>query len=164
MAINRYEKYWLIAVFTMLGAFAAALIVGVMVFGVRLPAPVARIDPRNIANTEFAKLGVRKLGGNRVDVYMVAKMWSFDAGTESGAPGAPPKIHIPAGSTVTFNIASLDVLHGFYIEGHTINIELVPGQVARQTARFNTKGTYKIICDQYCGAGHQVMYGDIVVE
>ncbi len=36
MAINRYEKYWLIAVFTMLGAFAAALIVGVMVFGVRL--------------------------------------------------------------------------------------------------------------------------------
>jgi cytochrome c oxidase subunit 2 len=164
MAINRFEKAWLIAVFTMMGAFIAALMVGVLVFNVRLPQPVERINPQNIANTDFAKLGVRKVGGNRVDVYMIAKMWAFDAGAESGAPGTPPKIRIPVGSNVTFNVASLDILHGFYIEEHAANLELVPGQVARISARFNRPGTFKIICNQYCGAGHQVMYGEIIVE
>jgi cytochrome c oxidase subunit 2 len=29
---------------------------------------------------------------------------------------------------------------------------------------FNRPGTYRIVCDQYCGAGHQGMYGVVIVE
>ena len=65
---------------------------------------------------------------------------------------------------MTFYVTSRDIIHGFYLENHSINLEVIPGYVARGTVNFNQAGTFKIICDQYCGAGHQIMYGQVVVE
>ena len=164
MTIDRLERYWLTAVAAMLGAFVAALVASVTIFGIRLPAPVERIDPQRLNETEFAQPGMRNVGGNRYEVQIVAHMWYYDTGAEAGVTGAPPTLHIPRGSQVTFFVTSRDVIHGFYIEGHSINLEVIPGQVARGVVNFNRAGTFKIICDQYCGAGHQTMYGTIIVE
>lgn len=161
MELNKLERYWLIAVGVTLGAFVAATVVAVTVFGIRLPSPVERIDPRRLDETAFATPGVRQIAGNRYEAYLVAKSWTFDAGPEAGNPAT---LRFPRGSQVTFYVTSVDVMHGFQIEKHTVNLELVPGQVARATANFNRPGTYHIICNHYCGAGHQVMYGVIIVE
>jgi cytochrome c oxidase subunit 2 len=161
MEINKLEKYWLVAVMSVLGAFAAATIAAVTIFGIRLPSPVDRINPLFLEGTEFANPGVRQIAGNRFEAYITAKSWSFNAGSDAGVP---PTLRFPAGSEVTFYVTSLDVMHGFQIENHTINLELVPGQVARSTVSFNRPGTFHIICNHYCGAGHQIMYGTIVVE
>lgn len=161
MEINKLERYWLIAVGITLGAFVAATIIAVTVFGIRLPAPVERIDPQRLDQTIFANPGVRKIADNRYEAVIVAKSWAFDAGPEAGNPAV---LRFPRGSQVTFYVTSKDVMHGFQIEKHTLNLELVPGQVARATANFNRPGTYHIICNHYCGAGHQVMYGVIIVE
>lgn len=164
MHIDRFERAWLSAVGVALGAFAAAMLAGLLLFGVRLPAPVARIDPNNLAGTPYANPGIKPLGGGRYEVYMTAKMWQFDAGRESGPVGVPPRIKIPRGSEVTFYVVSVDVVHGAYIEDHALNLEIVPGQVARGATTFMQPGEFRIICNQYCGAGHQVMYGTIVVQ
>lgn len=161
MELNKLERYWLIAVGVTLGAFVAATVVAVTVFGIRLPSPVERIDPRRLDETVFATPGVRQIAGNRYEAYLVAKSWAFDAGPEAGNPAT---LRFPRGSQVTFYVTSVDVMHGFQIEKHTVNLELVPGQVARATANFNRPGTYHIVCNHYCGAGHQVMYGVIIVE
>jgi cytochrome c oxidase subunit II len=164
MHIDRLERYWLTAVAAMLGAFVAALVASVTIFGIRLPSPVDRINPQRLQETEFATPGVRNVGGNRYEVHIVAQMWNYDAGSESGPAGTPPKIHIPVGSQVTFYVTSKDVIHGFYLEAHSVNLEVIPGQVARASTVFNRKGTFKLICNQYCGAGHQIMYGEVIVE
>ena len=164
MTIDRFEKGWLTAVFVTLGAFTAGRKAPTACFGLLMPSPVERLDPQNLANTDFANPGLRKTGTNRFELYMTAKMWSFDAGREFGAVGVPPKIVIPRGSIVQINVTSIDVMHGFYVEDHAVNLELVPGQVARISQRFNKPGTYKIICNHYCGTGHQIMYGEIVVQ
>jgi cytochrome c oxidase subunit 2 len=164
MHIDRMERYWLIAIAAMLGAFLAALAASFAIFGIKLPAPVSRIDPQNLSQTEFAQPSIRNVGGNQYEVYIVAQMWNYNAGPEAGTAGAPPTIHLPVGSHVTFYVTSKDVIHGFYVEGHAVNLEIVPGQVARGSATFNRAGTFKIVCDQYCGAGHQGMYGTIIVE
>jgi cytochrome c oxidase subunit 2 len=164
MHIDKLERYWLSAVAAMLGAFTAALIASFAIFGIKLPTPVASIDPQNLSETEFAQPAIRNVGGNRYEVYIVAKMWNYDAGPEAGAAGTPPTIHIPKGSQVTFYLTSHDVIHGFYLEGHSLNLEVVPGQVARGTVTLNRSGTFKFICDEYCGAGHQGMYGTLIVE
>ena len=164
MHIDRLERYWLTAVAAMLGAFVAALVASVTIFGIRLPSPVNRVDPQHLDLSEFAEPGIRNVGGNRYEVHIVTKMWNYDAGPDAGAPGTPPTIRIPTGSQVTFYITSRDIIHGFYIEQHSINLEVIPGQIARGTAVFNRPGTYKFVCNQYCGAGHQGMYGQIVVE
>ncbi len=161
MELNRIERYWLLAVTSVLGAFAAATIVAVAFFGIRLPSPVDRIDPRNLEQTEFARPGIRQLAGNRYEAYIIAKSWAFEAGP---GLGTPPTLRFPVGSEVTFYVTSIDVMHGFQIEGHTANLELVPGQIARTTVRFNRPGKYSIICNHYCGAGHHVMYATVQVE
>ena len=164
MHIDRYERAWLTAVGIALGAFAAAMAAGFILFGIRLPSPVARINPNSFAETPYANPGIKSLGGGRYEVFMTAKMWQFDAGRDSGPVGVPPKVKIPRGSEVTFYVTSLDVDHGFYIEGHAINLEVIPGQVARGTVTFMQPGEFNIICNQYCGVGHQVMYGSVVVQ
>jgi cytochrome c oxidase subunit 2 len=164
MALDRYERYWLTAVGALIGSFMAALIVALLVFEIRLPTFEARIDPANLSSTIFANPGVKKRGENLYDVVLIAKMWVFDAGKDGGAPGVPPVVRVPRGSKVTFYTTSLDVIHGLYIEDHSINLEIVPGQIARSTLTFNRPGEYRIICHQYCGAAHQGMYGTVLVE
>lgn len=154
MHIDQFERYWLIAVAVVLGAFSAALFVGIVAFGVRLPSPVGRIDPTQIQQTEFATPGIRDMGNNRYTVHLVAQMWNFN----------PGEIRVPKGAEVTFFMTSRDVTHGIIIEQHDVNLMLLPGQIARSTTVFDRPGTYHLICHEYCGPGHQNMVGTIIVE
>lgn len=160
MHIDVLERYWLIAVGAMLGAFMAALLASVLIFGIQLPSPVGRVDPQQLDKTDFAQTGLRDTGKGHYDMYIVAQMWRFDVGQKGSAPA---EIHIPAGSEVTFYITSKDVTHGFIIEQHDVNLMLVPGQIARASTTFNHAGTYHIICHEYCGTGHQAMTATIIV-
>jgi cytochrome c oxidase subunit 2 len=159
--IDPLEKYWLIAVSAVIGAFIAALVASVVIFGVRLPRPSERIDPDNlgpktIEDTEFAddKLGVFHMGGNEYHARVLAQTWFFK----------PRELRVPVGSNVTFFVTSKDVTHGFIIEEHNINLMLIPGEISTAQARFTRPGTYRIICHEYCGSGHHTMIGTIVVE
>jgi cytochrome c oxidase subunit 2 len=41
---------------------------------------------------------------------------------------------------------------------------VIPGQVSRVTATFDKPGEYLIVCHEYCGAGHHVMFGKVIVN
>jgi cytochrome c oxidase subunit 2 len=154
MHIDRLERYWLIAVAVTLGAFIAALTASIVIFGVRLPSPVDRIDPRNLQGTGFEEPTLRDLGDGRYEAYILAEMWKF----------TPKEFTIPQGSYVTFYVTSKDVTHGFEIEKHNANLMLLPGQIARVEVHFNRVGDFHIICHEYCGPGHQNMVAKITVE
>lgn len=65
---------------------------------------------------------------------------------------------------MTFYITSPDVQHGFYVEGTNINPQIIPGEVTKLEYVFKKAGTYRIVCNEYCGIGHAQMFGKIVVE
>jgi len=75
----------------------------------------------------------------------------------------PKEISVPAGSKVTFYVTSSDVQHGFKIQDTNANFMVLPGQVSKLTITFDTPGTYNFICTEFCGAGHGIMYGAVVV-
>lgn len=154
MHIDKYEKAWLIAVSVTLGVFMAALIAGAVVFGVRLPEPEGFVNPNRLDDTIFANPGVREIGEGVYEVTMTAQMWSF----------TPSEIRVPVGSQVDILITSRDVTHGFIIEHHNVNFEVVPGHVARAQVTFNEAGEYRFICHEYCGQLHHIMHGVIIVE
>jgi cytochrome c oxidase subunit 2 len=54
----------------------------------------------------------------------------------------PDPIEVPVGKPVTFRLTSADVIHGF---------EIVAGE-------------YMIACNEYCGMGHHMMTGKVVVR
>jgi cytochrome c oxidase subunit 2 len=87
-------------------------------------------------------------------VVIVGRIWQF----------TPNEIRVPAGSEVTFIATSRDVVHGFKVQGTPINMMLVPGQVSTLTTRFDRPGEYLFVCHEYCGTGHHVMFGRVIVE
>jgi cytochrome c oxidase subunit 2 len=85
---------------------------------------------------------------------MVAGIWSF----------TPNEVRVPAGSTVTFVATSRDIIHGLHVDRHNVNVMLLPGQIARVTARFDRPGEYPFVCHEYCGIAHHTMWGKVIVE
>ncbi|EYB69404.1 cytochrome c oxidase subunit II [Deinococcus phoenicis] len=113
-----------------------------------------RLDPRNIAATPFAKPGLRENADGTLEAFVVAKAFAFD----------PPVLRVPAGRPVTIHVTSLDVMHGYEVEGTNINASVIPGQVASFTTTFGRPGSHGTICNEYCGTGHHNMLGRVVVE
>jgi cytochrome c oxidase subunit 2 len=80
----------------------------------------------------------------------------------------PQVVEVPAGSTVEFRVATLDVNHGFSVyspEGELMaQTQAMPGYVNRLRLRLDRPGTYAILCLEYCGMGHHRMRGVIEVR
>jgi cytochrome c oxidase subunit 2 len=153
LRIDPYEKWWMLASGILLSLFL--LSVGASVFyGFVLPGHEARIAPgRVMSDAPFAEPRVIERGPGRYDAYVRVQIWAF----------VPNEIKMPAGSSVTFYLTSPDVQHGFMIERTNINVMVLPGQVSKITARFDEPGEYRFVCHEYCGVGHHLMFGKVIV-
>src|SRR5690606_1639344 len=115
MHIDQLEKYWIIIVAAVMGAFFAALLAGALIFGVRLPSsPEQFINPLAV-DVDFPEPGLRDMGNGQYTAYILAQMWRFDLGSDEQDADGNDIIRVPVGSRVTFNITSRDVTHGFLI-------------------------------------------------
>jgi heme/copper-type cytochrome/quinol oxidase subunit 2 len=61
-------------------------------------------------------------------------------------------------------LTSTDRTHGFMIRALKIDTDIKPGNVTEMTVTPATAGTFKAICDHYCGLGHGNMKMTVVVE
>jgi len=155
MRAERYEKAFLLLSGGVLVLFIGALAFATLGMGIHLPGRAGEIDPTAVRSTPpFDHPGVRQVGPGRYEAVVLAQAWRYD----------PQEIDVPAGSTVTFRVTSADVIHGFYIEGTRVNFMVLPGEITEETYTFREPGEHRLICDEYCGAGHQLMAGKVVVR
>jgi len=155
MRVHTYEKAFLWLGAAMLIVFGITLVITSTVMGIQLPGAVQRLDPAVVRQMPpFDEPGVRQVGESRYEVVLLGFAWAFE----------PREIRIPAGSEVTFIATSTDVIHGLHVEGSRVNMMLIPGQVARNTYRFDEPGTYQMVCHEFCGTGHHIMSGEVIVE
>lgn len=77
----------------------------------------------------------------------------------------PERIYLQIGDKVIFKITSLDVTHGFYIDGFDIKESILPGETKEiGPIEFNQPGKFKLRCATPCGPLHPFMVADIIVE
>jgi cytochrome c oxidase subunit 2 len=76
----------------------------------------------------------------------------------------PDHITLLKGQPVTLQLTSSDRTHGFLIRALKIDTDIKPGTVTQMTVTPETAGTFKAICDHYCGVGHGGMKMTVVVE
>ncbi|HEY7677599.1 MAG TPA: cytochrome c oxidase subunit II [Candidatus Methylomirabilis sp.] len=150
-----YELAWILPSVAIPVGMLVALLVTSFGAGIHLPGDHGRVEPTKVAQTApFDKPGLVELGPGRYEVRLTGQVWSF----------TPNEIRVPAGATVTFVATSRDVVHGFFIPRANVNVMLLPGQVARATARFEEPGEYPYFCHEYCGIAHHIMWGKVIVE
>jgi len=155
MHIHRSEKIWLAFGGGMMALFLAVITTAAVVDGFVPPSHVQSIDPAKVSVTPpFDHPGLRKIADGVYEAYYVAHIFAFQ----------PSSIEVPAGSRVTFYATSSDVMHGFSIPESGVNMAVTPGWVSEIAYTFKRPGTFLLICNEYCGSGHQLMAAKVVVK
>ncbi|GGK07277.1 cytochrome c oxidase subunit 2 [Lentibacillus kapialis] len=153
--MHRLEEIWLGLSAGVLVLFM--VIVGYQAFalGMGPPSHKETIDPQKVDQTApFDEPGVYETGENEYEVVMTLQSFGFN----------PSNIEVPAGAEVTFLMTSKDVTHGFQVPGTNINAMVMPGHIQKITHTFDEPGNYLVLCNEYCGTGHQMMSTEIIVK
>lgn len=104
------------------------------------------------------------------EISITARQYSF----------TPHRIFVNAGDVVELRLASLDVVHGFFLEGHDIEAEIRPGKLGFRVRQPSTDedflevesitfvaempGKFRYRCAVTCGTLHPFMQGEFVVR
>jgi cytochrome c oxidase subunit 2 len=86
------------------------------------------------------------------DVYLQASMWSW-----------MPVLRLREGARYTLHLSSLDVNHGFSLFPLNVNFQVVPGYDYGLVVTPTASGEFEIMCNEFCGVGHHLMVGKVIV-
>lgn len=154
--IDPLEKKWIYVAFATIAVFLGAIFYTALAKHVHPPGAMETIDSASLhLSEEFAenKLGVVTNPDGTIKVTVVAARYGF----------YPREIRIPAGTPVTFRMASADVLHGVHVPMTNLGTMVVPGYVSTVTTSFPKPGEYPMVCNEYCGMGHDHMWSKLTV-
>jgi cytochrome c oxidase subunit 2 len=87
------------------------------------------------------------------EAYLLGRMWVWY-----------PILKLKAGQTYRLHISSSDLQHGFSVQPINMNFQVLPGYDHVLTLTPTQKGEYTIVCNEFCGIGHHMMTGKIIVE
>ena len=89
-------------------------------------------------------------------ISIVAERFSF----------SPSKVTVKEGELVEFVITSDDTGHGFRVPGTPIDIAIPQSGKGEARVRFlcTRKGRLVFECSRPCGAGHNLMRGELVIK
>jgi len=160
--IHRTELIWIVV------AFLWGLVMFFMMIywhgvGKQNLANVAyRIDaPTFVAKTEdmISKFRIGEREGIPIvrpppgsDVYLIARLWQWY-----------PILEFEKDQTYRLHLSSIDWQHGFSLQPVNINLQVHPGYEMVTTITPDQSGEYTIVCNEYCGIGHHMMVGKILV-
>jgi heme/copper-type cytochrome/quinol oxidase subunit 2 len=105
-----------------------------------------------------------------MELTIKARQYAFD----------PPVLRVNYGDTLRIKLVSLDVTHGFFLEGYDIDAKV---NAQRKTFMFrhpsegedwtevedflfvaDRRGKFRYRCSQTCGSMHPFMQGELIVE
>ena len=87
------------------------------------------------------------------DVYLLARQFQWY-----------PILELKKGQTYRIHLSSADVQHGFSLQPMNMNFQVLPDYdyVIRLTPA--QTGEFYIVCNEFCGLGHHLMSGKIIVK
>jgi len=158
MKMHKYEKIWLY--FGGASLLFFLIVVGISAFymGNKPPSCAVTLDPEKVDEHElFKEPGLVEIGDNEYQLNIVASAFDYDVGSDDKV------VEVPKDATVHISATTKDVIHGFEIAGTNANMMLEPGYISTVTNTFKKTGEYTLVCNEYCGAGHQMMHATIKV-
>jgi cytochrome c oxidase subunit II len=89
--------------------------------------------------------------------------YEYPSSVTGGAPLKSYQLYLPKGDTVYFNLHSKDVIHAFWIPAFRLQEDVVPGITTHYRATPDRLGSYPVVCNLLCGAGHSLMRSTVHV-
>jgi cytochrome c oxidase subunit 2 len=105
---------------------------------------------------------------NAIEIKLTGQQWWWEAEYQHPEPSqsftTANEIHIPVGRPVRLKLASVDVIHSFWIPSLHGKRDMIPGEVNLLTIRADKPGVYRGQCAEYCGLQHAHMVLFVVAE
>lgn len=76
----------------------------------------------------------------------------------------PSTIRVKRGEPVVFAVESINRLHGLKIPALGVRIQAIPDQETLVLAVPDKAGHMAIVCDVFCGKGHEDMDAELILE
>ncbi len=87
------------------------------------------------------------------DAYMLGRMWNWY-----------PVLKLKQGQSYRLHLSSMDLQHGFSLLPINMNFHVLPGYDHVLTLTPTETGEFQVVCNEFCGIGHHLMTGKIIVE
>jgi cytochrome c oxidase subunit II len=150
------ERRWTLVVAVIIALLVLMMVVTGLHWASMPPSRVETVDVKTLhVKGEFVEnnLGTVLDPDGKVIVRLIAQQYSF----------IPQCIVVPADMPVTFRGTATDAIHGFLVGTTNANTMLIPGFVATFTTTFKKTGEQLMPCHEYCGTGHEAMWGRVQV-
>ena len=150
------ERWWAIVVMAITALLVLMMVATGLHWAAMPPSRVETVDVKTLhVKGEFVEsnLGTTMAADGKVTVRMIAQQYSF----------VPQCIVVPAEMPVTFRATATDAIHGFVVGRTNANTMVIPGFVATFTTSFRRTGEHLVPCHEYCGTGHEAMWGRVRV-
>lgn len=96
-----------------------------------------------------------------IQIKAVGQMWKWSFEYPDGK--VTDSLVVPINEPVKLNLVSKDVNHALYIPSFRIKQDVVPGVDNMMWFTAQKKGTYDILCAEYCGQLHAYMLSSVTV-
>ncbi len=156
------EKFWLVLAFVWCMVLFGGMVVWHYSARQNIPTETYRTTPAQfsqLSNDFVQKYRIGDEGGIPIvlppdggDVYLIARTWQWS-----------PILQLKKGSTYRIHLSSVDLQHGFSLQPGNLNFMVLPEYDYVVTLTPDKAGEYQIVCNEFCGIGHQTMVGKIKV-
>ncbi|QLH84024.1 cytochrome c oxidase subunit II [Halosimplex pelagicum] len=144
-----------------LGVGVVFLLVGVLSYQAMVPAAVgdaAVRGPLSEPGEEARGGGVAGRGGGTgtVVVHVTAEQWDWTFRYPT-ANRTSERLVLPVDRRAVFRLRSRDVIHGFAVPDLGLKRDAFPGQYTYLRTTPTDTGRFRVVCVEFCGAGHSRM-------
>ena len=157
------ERRWVTIAFVWCLVLFTGMYVWLAIGEQQSPVESYRIDPATFTaevDAFIAEHQVDEVDGAAIvapppgsDVYLQASRFSWR-----------PVLQLELGETYRLLVSSTDVQHGLSLQPVNLNYQILPGYLSVIEITPDEVGEFPIICNEYCGLGHHVMTGLVVVD
>lgn len=153
-----YEYIYIIIIVAILAGFISSLAYYSFALNVNPACDVIKADERALSEIRELALSnpVIEVAPGVYEVYIISRQYIW----------IPDTIVLKDPKQVTFYVATEDVIHGFEIVGTNANFMVIPGYISKFTwyPPSDMEGEFLLLCNEYCGVGHQLMKAKLVIE
>ncbi|MEE4255458.1 MAG: cytochrome c oxidase subunit II [Bacteroidales bacterium] len=98
---------------------------------------------------------MKQVPEDAIEITVTGRMWSWTFEYDNGRKS--DKLIVPHNKPIKLDLVSQDVLHNLYIPAFRIKEDVVPGGDNFMWFVAQKKGSYDILCAEYCGLRHSYM-------
>lgn len=121
---------------------AAKLILGYFLFILALPLASVVVSADHVSEPSAR------------EIEITARNYAYD----------PERIVVKLGEHIRLKVRTVDVGHGFYLDGYDINEEILPDEEVVIEFVATKEGKFAIRCSVTCGPFHPYMKAELIVE